>query len=91
MLDAIYSGAYQGVDIVPPDSKEFQEAMAEFDRICGKFKENLNKEELDLFDDLLSYMNIMQQEESREYYLQGFSAGAMLMMDVFQQYRRMVK
>ena len=91
MLDAIYSGEYQGIDIVPPDTKEFHDALMEFDRICRKFKEKLNKEDMDLLDELLSCKNLLQAEEYREYYMQGFSAGAMLMVDIFQQYRRFAK
>lgn len=88
MLDAIYNGDYQGVDIVPPDSKEFHEAMMEYEKIVQKFKDRLNQEELDFLDELLCSRNRLQAEESREYYMQGFSAGAMLMMDVFRQYQR---
>ena len=46
MLEAIYNGDYQGIDIVPPDSREFHEAMVEYEKIVMKFKDGLNKEEL---------------------------------------------
>ena len=91
MLEAIYNGEYQGIDIAPPDSPEFQKKLAKFHAIFDELKGKLNDEELDLLDDLLSCKNLLQADESSEYYMQGFTAGAMLMVDVFFQYRRMMK
>lgn len=91
MLDAIYSGEYQGIDIARPDSAEYCEALAKFHAIYGKLREKMEKEEQELLDELLSNKNILLAEESREYYQQGFSAGVMLMVDVIQQNNRFIR
>ena len=91
MLDALYSGEYQGIDIKPPDSKDFHETMDKFHMICEKLNEKLEKEDQELLDELLVCKNLLQADESREYYMQGFSAGVMLMVDIIQQYRRFIK
>lgn len=61
MLDALYSGEYQGIDIKPPDSKDFHETMDKFHMICEKLNEKLEKEDQELLDELLVCKNFYRQ------------------------------